>query len=74
FTPLQGKYIKNLPLHHSQEILIDDENELRIKLNLASTFDFEQELLQHSEQITIISPKSFKTRMNEIWKNTLKSN
>ena len=72
FTSHQGKYIKSLPLHHSQEILIDDENELRIKLNLVPTFDFEQELLQHSEHFKIISPKNFKDRMNEIWKNSLR--
>ena len=73
FTPHQGKYIKSLPLHHSQEILIDDANELRVKFNLIPTFDFEQELLQHSEHLKIISPKNFKDRMNEIWENALKS-
>ena len=72
FTPHQGKYIKSLPIHHSQEILIDDANELRIKLNLVPTFDFEQELLQHSEHLKIISPKNFKDRMNEIWENALR--
>ena len=73
FTPHQGKYIKSLPLHHSQEILIDDANELRVKFNRIPTFDFEQELLQHSEHLKIISPKNFKDRMNEIWENALKS-
>ena len=74
FTPHQGKYIKSLPLHSSQEVLVDDENELRIKLNIVPTFDFEQELLQHSEHLKIISPKNFKTRMEEIWNIALKSN
>lgn len=74
FTPHQGKYIKSLPLHSSQEILIDDENELRIKLNLVPTFDFEQELLQNSEHLKIISPKNFKERMNEIWSIAKKAN
>lgn len=71
FTPHQGKYVKSLPLHHSQEILIDNGEELRIKLNLVPTFDFEQELLQHSEHLKIISPQNFKERMNEIWENAL---
>lgn len=72
FKPHQGKYIKSLPLHSSQEVLVDDENELKIKLMLVPTFDFEQELLQHSEHLKIISPKSFKIRMEKIWKNALK--
>ena len=74
FTPHQGKYIKSLPLHSSQEVLVDDENELKIKLNIVPTFEFEQELLQHSEHLKIISPKNFKTRMEEIWNIALKSN
>lgn len=40
FTHYQGKYIKSLPLHESQEVLIDDDNELRIKLKIHITHDF----------------------------------
>lgn len=60
FTPHQGKYIKSLPLHHSQEILIDDDRELRIKLKLFPTFDFTQEILSHGQNVTVISPQSFR--------------
>ena len=65
FTPHQGKYIKSLPLHHSQEILIDNENEMRIKLKLFPTFDFIQEILSHGQNVTVIFPKKFR---NEIAK------
>ena len=60
FTPHQGKYIKSLPLHHSQEILTDDEKELRIKVTLSPTFDFNQEILSHGSNVTVISPESFR--------------
>lgn len=60
FTPHQGKYVKSLPLHHSQEILIDDDRELRIKLKLFPTFDFTQEILSHGQNVTVISPQSFR--------------
>lgn len=60
FTPHQGKYIKSLPLHHSQEILKEDERELRIKLKLFPTFDFIQEILSHGANVTVISPESFR--------------
>ncbi len=60
FTPHQGKYIKSLQLHHSQEILIDDDRELRIKLKLFPTFDFTQEILSHGQNVTVISPESFR--------------
>ena len=58
FDPFQGKYIKTLPLHESQEILIDNENELRIKLTLFITHDFFMELLSHGENLRVIKPDS----------------
>lgn len=67
FTPHQGKYIKSLPLHHSQEILIDDEKELKVKLTLYPTFDFIQEILSHGQNVTVVSPESFKNKI----KNTI---
>ena len=63
FDADQGKYIKTLPLHHSQEILVDDENEFRINLLLVPTYDFEREILSHGNRVKIISPESFKNHM-----------
>ena len=58
FEPVQGKYIKTLPLHDKQEILIDDEDELRIKLKLCIKHDFLMELLSFGENVKVIQPKS----------------
>ncbi|OWK97014.1 WYL domain-containing protein [Kaistella haifensis DSM 19056] len=63
FTPHQGQYIKSLPLHHSQEILIDNEKELRIKVTLYPTFDFTQKILSHGHNVTVISPESFQNEL-----------
>jgi predicted DNA-binding transcriptional regulator YafY len=30
FEPLAGRYIKSFPLHHSQELLVDNQEEIRI--------------------------------------------
>ena len=66
FDSFQGKYIKSLPLHHSQEIIKDNEDELIIKLKLHITFDFKQKLLSYGKIVKIISPKSLQ---NEICEN-----
>ena len=58
FDPIQGKYIKTLPLHQTQEVLIDDEDELRIKLKLCITHDFLMELLSFGDNVKVIQPKS----------------
>ncbi|MEO6883254.1 MAG: WYL domain-containing protein [Bacteroidia bacterium] len=58
FNPLQGKYIKSLPLHETQQIIEDTKKELRIKLKLYITFDFIMELLSYGEDVKVIQPKS----------------
>lgn len=58
FEPFAGKYIKTLPLHHTQQILIDNKKELRIKLKLKITYDFMMELLSHGDTMKVIEPQS----------------
>lgn len=57
FTPVQGKYIKTLPLHSSQKVIIDDETEFRISLKMCLTHDFKMELLSMGENVKVISPQ-----------------
>jgi hypothetical protein len=58
FTPYQGRYIKSMPLHKSQNILVDNDEELRIKLKVFITEDFTMEILSHGERVKVIEPKS----------------
>ncbi|MDN3674298.1 WYL domain-containing protein [Flavobacterium branchiarum] len=58
FNAFQGKYIKSLPLHDSQQILIDNEHELRIQLKLFITHDFFMELLSFGENLEVLKPQS----------------
>ncbi len=60
FDEHQGKYAKSLPLHHSQEILIDNENELRIKLFVLLSHDFKMDLLSYGSHVKIIQPEKLK--------------
>ena len=53
-----AKYIKSLPLHDTQEILVDDKDELRIKLKVCITYDFIMELLSFGGDVRVIRPKS----------------
>lgn len=58
FDANQGKYVKSLPIHHSQKLLVDNETELKIELTLVPTYDFYQELLTHAERVRIEKPTS----------------
>lgn len=72
FDPFQGKYIKTLPLHESQQILIDNEEELRIKLTLFITHDFFMELLSYGENLRVIRPECLINDLKSTFKNVLK--
>lgn len=63
FSAQQGKYITFLPLHHSQEVLADNENELRIKVVLYPTLDFTHEILSHGANVSVISPESYRKKI-----------
>ena len=58
FDPEQGKYLKSYPLHETQTILADNEDELRIRLFLLATHDLVMEILSYAEYVTVISRKS----------------
>lgn len=58
FDPFQGKYIKTLPLHDTQQVLADTEDELQIKLKLCVTHDLIMELLSYGHNLKVLQPKS----------------
>ncbi len=72
FDPFQGKYIKTLPLHHTQETIINTEKELRIKLKLSITHDFIMELLSYGDTLKVIKPDSLITEIKIAHQNAFK--
>jgi len=67
FAPEQGKYIKSYPIHESQEVLADDDHELRIKLTLFITHDLVMEILSYGMSVKVISPEQLVHEVNAIY-------
>jgi len=67
FTPFQGKYIKSLPLHSTQKTIIDNQEELRISLNIYITEDFKMEILSFGENVKVLKPKCFVNEIKKIY-------
>lgn len=65
FNAFQGKYVKSLPLHASQEVIKDDENEFVIKLHIHATFDLEMQLLSYGNNVKVLAPESLKNTIRE---------
>ena len=72
FDPFQGKYIKTLPLHETQEVLVDNDQETRIKLKLCLTNDLFMELLSFGDNMKVIEPKKLSDEIKEAHKKAYK--
>lgn len=71
FHKEQGNYIKALPIHHSQKILVDNDDEIRVSVFLVPTFDFEREILSLGQNVKILEPESFKEHLKKEVENML---
>lgn len=65
FDPFQGKYIKTLPLHETQKILLDNEDELQISLRLCITHDLVMELLSFGDNMKVLQPAALASQLKE---------
>lgn len=67
FDPDQGRFVKSLPLHSTQEIVLENEIEFRIKLKICITRDFVMELLSFGDSVKVIEPTSLIEKMKQIY-------
>lgn len=74
YSELDGKFLKNNPLHSSQMILIDTPDEFRIRLKLKVTNDFVMALLSRSKSLRVIKPESLRLKIKNIYQEALERN
>ena len=73
FTPQEGRYVQSLPLHHSQELVLKNDTEIRFSYFIRTTYDFKMELLSYSDQVSVLEPESLKTAIKEKLQQALKA-
>lgn len=56
-------YMKSLPLHHSQQLLEENEKHADFELFVAPTYDFVMKLLQAREFLRVLEPASLRQEM-----------
>ncbi|TLM88437.1 WYL domain-containing protein [Hymenobacter jeollabukensis] len=64
--PTQGQYLKSFPLHSSQRILVDTDEELLIQLTVYNTHDLLMELLSLGDQVQVLAPASLRAQVKQI--------
>ncbi|HCX99501.1 MAG TPA: hypothetical protein DG754_05110, partial [Bacteroidales bacterium] len=72
FTPQQGKYIQTLPLHTSQQVLIDNDKETRISIDVIPNYELTQHILKHGDRVKVIEPEWLVDEIKEILHTNLK--
>lgn len=71
FTHTQGKYIKTLPLHKSQKVLVDNERECRVSLRVIPNYELTQEILMHGDSVKVLEPAWLAEKIQQILKRAL---
>ena len=74
YSALDGRFLKSVPLHHSQKIIADNETEFRITLRLRITNDFVMALLARSSSLTVIKPLHLRERVRKVYEKALQRN
>ncbi|EHO06419.1 hypothetical protein HMPREF9715_03140 [Myroides odoratimimus CIP 101113] len=64
-------YVKTKPLHHSQQVLEEDETGMKIRIDVVLNFELEREILGFGETMKVIAPKILQKR---IMKRVMKMN
>ena len=65
--PTQGQYLKSFPLHPSQRVLVDTDEEVQVQLTVYNTHDLLMELLSLGDQVRVLAPASLRAQVKQIY-------
>lgn len=71
FTEFKGRYIKSMPWHQSQQILVDNGNILTISLDVKINYELISEILSHGDEVKVEEPERLKEMVREKARNIL---
>jgi predicted DNA-binding transcriptional regulator YafY len=63
--PAPAEYIISQPLHHSQKIIVNNSEEVRIELNVYITQELKMLILSYGEKVTVLSPGILKNEIKD---------
>lgn len=67
FLKSQKPYLVSMPLHGSQSIVSENEEEIIIALRIYITYDFIKHILSFGDEIRVIQPKKLAMQMKKIY-------
>lgn len=61
--PEQAPYLRNLPLHPSQQEIVTTDTYIDFEMYISHTYDFIQELLSKGSTVEVLEPQSLRDLM-----------
>jgi len=71
FNPVQGLYIKSLPIHKSQKIISDDKNGLTIELTVGINWELKEQIRKHGSLVEVLEPQVLVQEIKKDLKKTI---
>jgi len=71
FTPIQGEYLKSQPIHHTQKILLDTDEEVHIGIEVFPTIELRMLLLGFGPSVKVLEPTWFADELTHSMRETL---
>lgn len=68
----RAKYLRSLPLHHSQKEIESNENYSVFTMKLVITREFFSELLSYGADVEVLEPKAFRAELKSMLRDMLK--
>ncbi|WCM42802.1 WYL domain-containing protein [Flavobacterium sp. CBA20B-1] len=63
FNVKNAPYVKTKPIHHSQQILQENENGIVIRIDVIPNFELEREILGFGENVMVLAPKNLRKQI-----------
>ncbi|ALM50054.1 transcriptional regulator [Flavobacterium psychrophilum] len=72
FDKVNAPYVITKPLHHSQQVLNDNEDGIIIRIDVVLNFELEKEILGFGECVKVLSPRNLQARIKRRIENAAK--
>lgn len=72
YSPAEARYILSQPLHHTQEVILENEEEVQIKMQLYLTQELLMMILSYGSSVEVIAPEKLRVRIKEMLEQTIK--
>lgn len=66
FTPAQAQYILAQPMHHSQAVMLENAEEMRIQMEVYITQELIMAVLSYGAKGTVLKPAHFRKRIKDL--------